>query len=106
MLINKLPLLEKNLAFLGRRWGFRKGVRVFAYLRKYCAKYYLHRSDSTTVITDYDQTLAVQIDRSTYLGGVIYWHGGKSTPGFKLFPRILKPEHVFFGIGAIRAKPC
>jgi FkbM family methyltransferase len=95
-----MTAVEPWMAYLGRKRGFRRGTKIFEDLRKRRSKYYQGRIDSWATIDDYDGDLKMRVDRSVYIGGLIYWHGGRSTSFELLLRRILNPDMVMIDIGA------
>jgi FkbM family methyltransferase len=95
-----LTLIEPGLAWFGRRWGYRRGARFVSALRQRRARFYQGRPEAWVTIRDYDRDLSISIDRSAYIGSLIYWHGGQGTHEFKLLKHLLRPEMVVLDVGA------
>jgi len=93
-------VLERSLAYVGRRVAYRRGCGVFARLRKRAAQFYRGRADSWTVISDFDGDLKMRLDRGAYLGSLIYWHGGQNGNEDAVLDRVLKRDSVVFDVGA------
>jgi FkbM family methyltransferase len=58
------------------------------------------RQNPWTTIEDFDGDLRFNLDRSAYIGSLIYWHGWHHHKELKLLHRLLRPEMVFVDVGA------
>ncbi|MBK8034016.1 MAG: FkbM family methyltransferase [Chloroflexi bacterium] len=77
--------------------------RVWFYqdrLRKLFSPLYAGNPADWTIIHDFDGSLKMKLRRSTYLGGLIYWHGYQSRNELLLLNRLLSPDMTFVDIGA------
>jgi FkbM family methyltransferase len=68
--------------------------------RKHYTLQYQSVSDPWVTIDDFDRTLKLRLDRSAYLGGLLYWRGYQELGELRLLNRILSPEMVVFDVGA------
>lgn len=69
-------------------------------LREWCARRYQGRDDRWVVIEDYRGTLKFMLDRSAYMGSMIYWHGYHHGQEISHLERKLRPDAVFLDVGA------
>lgn len=93
--------LDVPLARFTRRVPrFRGWHRVLEPLRRHYAKVYRDRPDRWIVIDDFQGSLKIHVDRSAYIGSVIYWRGIHSYAEASLIRRHLATDGVFLDVGA------
>lgn len=93
--------LEPLLARLSRRLAaIPYGILVAERLRTYFAPRYRGRPEAWTVIDDYAGGLKLRLNRSAYLGGMLYWQGYQSPGELKLLRKLLRPDMVMADVGA------
>jgi FkbM family methyltransferase len=93
--------LDRYFSFLTRRISHHyRSHRIIELLRKYFLKKYRNSKNSWTVINDFDGNLKFKLDRSAYLGGLIYWRGYQSLDELIILDKLLKPSMTFVDIGA------
>jgi len=93
--------LDSYLSILSRRTASRRVVwRLAGVLRKLYAPHMGKRPNPWITIEDFDGNLKFNVDRSAYIGSLIYWHGWHHYKELKLLQRLLRPEMVFVDVGA------
>ena len=87
--------------------SFTRKISYFQYFHKiinnFRKKYinqYQKQENSWIVINDFDGNLKFKLDRSSYIGSLIYWRGYHSVNEISLMRRLLKPNMTFVDIGA------
>ena len=70
------------------------------YLRKRSAIEHRGSKDPWVVVHNYDRDLKIRVDRSSYMGSLIYWHGNQATDVIPFLRQYLKPDMVLVDIGA------
>jgi FkbM family methyltransferase len=93
--------LDRLLARLTRRVShLPMGWQVTEALRKHYTARYRGAADPWVVIDDYAGALKLRLDRSAYLGGLLYWRGSQSAAELRVFRGLLRPDMVFVDVGA------
>lgn len=69
-------------------------------VRRHYVKRHLHHQDGPILVRDFDGDLAMRLDRTSYMGSLIYWRGYHALMELKCLERCLKPEMVFADVGA------
>lgn len=90
-------LLSRVTRQIGRSW---LGVHVAEVFRRYYVPFYRGRADARVVIDNFDGDLKLKVDRSSYLGGMLYWRGYQTIAELRVLRRLLKPDMVYADIGA------
>lgn len=89
------------LSAMTRRFGGVPGIRRLTRpLRAYYARKYAARPDRLVTIDDYDGDLRMTVDRSTYMGGSIYWNRHHHVGELRYLKAALRPEMTFLDVGA------
>ncbi len=93
--------LDRYLSFLTRRLPRIRGMaRVIKPLRGYYAKKYDSCAERRIIINEYDHDISMELDRSSYMGGSIYWLGYHHWREMDYFRENLKPGMTFIDVGA------
>jgi FkbM family methyltransferase len=87
--------LTDNIASVSRRLAQTKFRRLSAaFFRYYPVKH------GVTTIRDFDEDLAIDLDRASYISSAIYWGGHHSLPTVQFLRSFLQPDMTFADIGA------
>lgn len=93
--------LDVYLSAATRRLSWLRGMRRLTRpLRGYYARKYSGRDDRMVTIADYDGGTKISIDRSTYMGGSIYWHRYHHLGELRYLRAHLEPQMTFADVGA------
>jgi FkbM family methyltransferase len=96
--------IDRLIAWSTRRiLRFRGGglcLPVVEKLRHHYAAYYHQKPTRWVVLNDFRAHLRLAVDRSTYIGSMIYWRGYHHARELTLLEKILSPDMVFIDIGA------
>jgi FkbM family methyltransferase len=93
--------LDRYLSSLTRRTASRKVLwRLAGFLRGLYSQQMRKRPNAWITIEDFDGDLRFNLDRSAYIGSLIYWHGWHHHKELKFLRRWLRPEMVFADVGA------
>lgn len=93
--------VDRYLSSLTRKLPRVRGMaRLIRPLRGHYARKYADREDRSVAIDDYDGDVKMIVDRSTYIGGSIYWLGYHHRQELDYLGKILKPGMTFVDIGA------
>lgn len=93
--------LDRYISSLTRKIGLsRYSYKIINNLRKNYINQYQEQQNSWTIINDFDCNLKFKLDRSSYIGSLIYWLGYHSVNEISLLRKILKPNMTFVDIGA------
>lgn len=93
--------IETSLASFTRKIPSFKGkARLIRPLRHYFYKRYKGREDKWVTISDYDRDIKMKLDRSSYMGGSIYWLGKHHWREVNFLKKNLKPDMVMIDVGA------
>src|SRR5215467_12649370 len=84
-----------SLAVVSRKLAQGKGRKVAALLYRYYPG-----KRGTTTIHDFDGDLAITLDKSSYIGGAIYWGGHHSLELVRFLRGFLKPDMTVADVGA------
>jgi FkbM family methyltransferase len=76
------------------------GIYLAIQARRYYTPRFMGREDAWAVIDDYAGGLKLAVDRSAYLGGMLYWQGYQSPGELKLLRKLLGPDMVMADVGA------
>ena len=89
------------LSAMTRKFGGVPGIRRLTRpLRAHYARKYAARPDRLVTIEDYDGDLRMTVDRSTYIGGSIYWNRHHHVGELRYLKAALRPEMTFLDVGA------
>lgn len=92
---------DRYLSKITRKVGPRPGTRfAIEMLRQHYARRHAARDDRFVVIHNFDGDLKIKLDRSAYIGSLIYWTGYQSKGELRLLDRILRPDMVLVDVGA------
>lgn len=93
--------LDIYLSAATRRLSWLRGMRRLTRpLRGYYARKYSGRDDRMATIADYDAGTRMLVDRSSYLGGSLYWHRYHHLGELRYLSKHLRPDMVFADVGA------
>lgn len=93
--------LDYYLSSLTRTIGFTKySSLIIKNLREYYLKKYQFHTNPWITINNFDCNLKFKLDRSSYIGSLIYWRGYHSINEISLMKKLLKPNMTFVDIGA------
>lgn len=93
--------MDRILSAITRRIQTLRGAhRLSEWLRRYYVRRYSETPDSWTTLEDYDGDLKLKVNRATYIGSKIYWHGKHSRKICLLLDRKLASDWVFLDVGA------
>jgi FkbM family methyltransferase len=79
---------------------FRGWHRLLEPLRRHYVRVYEGRDDRWTEIADFEGDLRMRLDRSAYMGSVIYWRGIHAYAEAGIIRRFLPEDGVFVDVGA------
>lgn len=93
--------LDIHLSAMTRKLTWLRGVRrTVRPLRAHYARKYAGRADRMVTISDYDGDIAMTLDRSTYIGGSIYWNGYHHLGEIRYLRKNLASDATFVDVGA------
>ena len=93
--------IDRYLSLITRRLPKTKGMpRLVKPLRAYFANKYQFLDCRWVLFDEYDGDIKMRLDRSSYIGGSIYWLGYHHWRELDYLKKNLKPDMVFVDIGA------
>jgi len=93
--------IDRWLAPLTRRAAHRRGSdRFIRPLQARFSRIYAALPSAECVISDYDGTISMHLDRSSYIGGSIYWRGFHHHALVWFVKSFLKADMTFVDVGA------
>lgn len=101
---SRRPLIdafERRLARLSRRAPNMPGTRLLRdLLRRQFAYRHQGCDDRWVMIDDFDDNLRFRLDRSAYLGSLIYWRGFHAEDELRVLDRLIEDGMIFLDVGA------
>jgi FkbM family methyltransferase len=93
--------LDRYISKVTRKIGRLPGTRLAVeMLRRHFAARYALQPDRWALLSDFDGDLTLRVDRSTYMGSLIYWWGYHANDEFRVLRQFLKPDMVAVDVGA------
>jgi FkbM family methyltransferase len=80
--------------------SIRGAWRAMEPLRRFYAAKYAESENPWTTISDVDGDLKFRVDRSSYIGSLLFWRGYHSLKERLLLDKLLTPQMVFVDVGA------
>jgi FkbM family methyltransferase len=74
--------------------------RITETLRQHYVQHYRGREDRWAIVNHLYGDIRMKLDRSAYMGSVLYWFGYHSRDEIHLLDELLQPEMVFADVGA------
>ncbi len=86
--------ITRTINGLPRTW------RITETLRQFYVRHYRGRDDRWAVVNHLYGDIRMKLDRSAYMGSVLYWFGYHSRDEIELLEGLLQPDMVFVDVGA------